>query len=800
DASGILVTDIANSVRDATDVNSGLFQVEIIRAGDGDDVFDIAANGTSGLLLNGNRGSDDYIITAGPGLVGNVDLLDIGDTFDVDRLFFFGTENPDEAGMTELALFYRAGGPEGPLRSIGYAPPLGVVLPECDDPDINCAIERLLVDLKGDNDVFNIESTNDTTTVEVLGGAGDDIVRIGVRVNAPLDADGNRTVVEQNLNFIRGSAETGPLVVQGNAGFDQIFLFDTTDVLDNQDETQGDVMFNVITGLGMTTTVSYTTFENLEIQLGLGNDTLDIESTHSGTNFVFGGPANDIVNVKTIDGLTTVDGEDGDDVFNVHNDGLLTDQINRLLTIIGGDNDGVGDILNVDDSNETFGNFGVLTGDSLIGLDMGYNGNFQDPAEIANADANGIRYSLIETMNIDLGSGDDLFNVQGTSAVTNLRGHDGDDAIYVSSIANVRVDGDKPQYLGGTLDDVVVELNIDAGANDNQLMISDADATVGDSNIIITNATVEGLAPALITYTAADNTGNYRYGITIWSGSGDDTALVDSTSIPVGQPTLRNITTLNTGAGDDVVTVDLDDVTDGFFDVNTQQDDDTVLATTSTLPLVVFGGLGYDIINAGQNDDIIFGDRGRVHYFDAGVLDTVLGGGGPGDFTNGVVLDRGLLFTTDPLLGAADIISGQNGDDIILGGLNRNAAPFDIFSYADPYIGAPATQSRNVDRLEGNAGNDLILGDHGMLDFLINDNDASTLDVMRSSDPLNGGADLIIGGDDQDIIFGGTAQDAIFGGNDHDILLGDHGEYNTAFSDNQRFLSIFITDADGGAG
>ena len=36
---------------------------------------------------------------------------------------------------------------------------------------------------------------------------------------------------------------------------------------------------------------------------------------------------------------------------------------------------------------------------------------------------------------IDLGSGDDVFNVQGTSAVTNLNLHDGDERVYVSSTA-----------------------------------------------------------------------------------------------------------------------------------------------------------------------------------------------------------------------------------------------------------------------------------------------------------------------------------------------------------------------------
>ena len=47
--------------------------------------------------------------------------------------------------------------------------------------------------------------------------------------------------------------------------------------------------------------------------------------------------------------------------------------------------------------------------------------------------ASGIDYYNVDTLNIDLGSGDDVFNVQGTTATTNLSTAAGDDRIYVSS-------------------------------------------------------------------------------------------------------------------------------------------------------------------------------------------------------------------------------------------------------------------------------------------------------------------------------------------------------------------------------
>ena len=57
-------------------------------------------------------------------------------------------------------------------------------------------------------------------------------------------------------------------------------------------------------------------------------------------------------------------------------------------------------------------------------------------ASIALADReDGINYYNVTTLNIDLGSGSDTFNVQGTTATTNLKTHDGNDRIYVSDAA-----------------------------------------------------------------------------------------------------------------------------------------------------------------------------------------------------------------------------------------------------------------------------------------------------------------------------------------------------------------------------
>ena len=101
-------------------------------------------------------------------------------------------------------------------------------------------------------------------------------------------------------------------------------------------------------------------------------------------------------------------------------------------------------------------------------------------------------------------------------------------------------------------------------------------ATAGDPNVVIAGVTtasdeirISGLAPAPITYGAAPGTGNFHDGIRIWSGSGADTIAIDDTHARESL-TEWTVTWLNTGLGDDAVTVDLDAGEDGFFVLDTQ--------------------------------------------------------------------------------------------------------------------------------------------------------------------------------------------------------------------------------------
>ena len=95
-----------------------------------------------------------------------------------------------------------------------------------------------------------------------------------------------------------------------------------------------------------------------------------------------------------------------------------TNAIQGPMIIVGSGSD----TTNVDDTGNTTGQTGLLTSTTLTGLNMG---------------SQGITYSGLAILNINLGSGNDTFNVQSTytATVTNLNTGGGTNTINVGSKA-----------------------------------------------------------------------------------------------------------------------------------------------------------------------------------------------------------------------------------------------------------------------------------------------------------------------------------------------------------------------------
>src|SRR5262249_51817914 len=156
----------------------------------------------------------------------------------------------------------------------------------------------------------------------------------------------------------------------------------------------------------------------------------------------------------------------------------------------------------------------------------------------------------------------------------------------------------------------------------------------------------------------------------------------------------RTMTLLNTGLGNDRVTVNLaasaadQGIWHGpdFFALNagggSQSGNpssvvgpvraaDTVDASRSTLPLIIFGDFGPDFIRGGQGGNIILGHFGRVQYTDptnpANMIASV-GAGGDGDFTTSQQVDPAWVYSRDITIGSSDTIRGGAGHDLLIGG------------------------------------------------------------------------------------------------------------------------------------
>jgi Ca2+-binding RTX toxin-like protein len=341
----------------------------------------------------------------------------------------------------------------------------------------------------------------------------------------------------------------------------------------------------------------------------------------------------------------------------------------------------------------------------------------------------GIQYYGVEALNIATGSGADVFDVQGTTrgsngftgvAVTNVALNAGDDRVYISS--NADLDGLGGDYwrsfdfLTGNLDDVRGALNIDLGAGRHRLFMSDEASTHNDNWSITdtqagTDIAINRIGATPITYKTS---GDLYDGVVYWSGSGNDTISIDGTK-PNG--TQRTTTVLNTGLGNDTITVSLS-TSDGFFVLETSggaatgdpiahqlpalaSDDDVIDASASTLPLVIIGGFGNDLIKGGQANDIVLGDLGIVQYTTGPAADDSLlaqfGFGGRGDVIDAQAPARGTPFVDPRWVYSRDLTSGQvgagndtiygnGGEDILVGGTGNDA-------------------------IDGGLGDDLIFGD-----------------------------------------------------------------------------------------
>src|SRR5439155_4568486 len=76
----------------------------------------------------------------------------------------------------------------------------------------------------------------------------------------------------------------------------------------------------------------------------------------------------------------------------------------------------------------------------------------------------------------------------------------------------------------------------------------------------------------------------------------------------------------------------------------------------------------------------------------------------------------------------------------------------------------------NRETLNGNGGNDILLGDYGKVTLV-----SGFVTRIETTDSANGGDDTIQGHDGHNVLIGGVGADTIVAGNGNNVALGDSG-------------------------
>jgi Ca2+-binding RTX toxin-like protein len=292
-------------------------------------------------------------------------------------------------------------------------------------------------------------------------------------------------------------------------------------------------------------------------------------------------------------------------------------------------------------------------------------------------------------------------------------------------------------------------------------------------------------------------------------GSGNDNVVVDYATNSEDHTTKRGgdfytLTMLDTGAGNDQVTVNLQDGDDGAFALNLNAGDDIANASASTLPVVIFGWDGNDSITGGSGNDILFGDIGRV------------------DYVNTVAVDNDNNILTPPVL--VDQIITRLGHSVAPNPVNPHVTGATANTVSDSHITFETTYG-------GLVGLSVqVISPQGHVQFrTIVANTAHTITVDRPWDQIPtlsyfyrvsafpedqtdgvfrgprvvwsinndiGGTDIINGGIGADILIGGAGQDTMHGDVGTDWLVGDNGRFDfvpVTGNDGPTMLSLVQT-------
>ncbi len=443
-----------------------------------------------------------------------------------------------------------------------------------------------------------------------------------------------------------------------------------------------------------------------------------------------------------------------------------------VITVLGNDTDPESDPLTVTGTTDPANGSVVVNGDGTVTYtpDTGFTGT--DTFDYTIEDPSGGTSTATVVVTVDDVAGEplidaDVFPVDPTlQPLDPLNGFDEDPDPSDDLDVEVGTAGDDTFSTGDDADTITAGAGndiIDSGIDDDWVNAGDGDDLITD---------VQGAD--FIIGGAGDDTINVGTN-TFSDYEGDDpnfgpgTFLTDTLGFTSDGNTTDGLDTVFGGLGNDVINTgdDADEIDggDGNDTINAGIDDDTVI-----------GGMGDDSIIGDHGSDSITGNEGD-DYIDAGNVSL---GGNEVDSIDAVpendldYVDGGA--GNDTLLGGDDddTLLGGDGDDVLDGGIDE-------------------------DSLMGGNGSDTGLGGQGDdyidLSGFAPEPDDTDLDPANDLDYAEGGAgnDTILTGDDDDTIIGGAGDDLIDAGIDEDSVLGGDGSDTIDGGEGDDFI-----DASGG--
>lgn len=694
------------------------------------------------------------------------------------------------------------------------------------------------------DDSFTIESTAAQTLTVVHGGGGSDTLTVhdstgpvvlfgdtsanGLRYSStPGTPNGTAySFLNTGNDTIDASGAHGVVVIDGGAGTDTLTGGHGTNFIAGG--ADADKIFGGVDGKNWIIGDSSFDVDYLERTVIIDDDGVNAQGVTetAGADIITGGDTGDVI-IGDHGIITQQAVVDGSDLVLVA--GTLDMMLDRVVIKVETSNPSVGGDDQIDAGkgpNIVFGGFGADILKSTGGQDLivGDNGS----AEFANG-----LPTIVQTTYPEFGGADQITSAGGRNILVGGSAGDsikvlGGSALDIGDVVlgdngkilfdadgNVTsIESTDPIYYG---DDV-----IETGAGDNIVIAGSGNDEVtsqgGDDVILGDNgkATFENNILLRIESTFADFAPTMN-GVPVLIGYKDTIKAGSGRNVVFGGNGDDDITA---GDGDSVILGDnglaIFDATGRRVSVETTDvaygGNDTI--TIATGNHVLMGGSFDDKITAGGGNDVILGDNGTALYeegkmtsvrsawtehdgiddIQAGDGSHVVFGGGAGDQIkigtgNSVVFgDSGyaefddtlptLAYSIDPDRGGVDTITTGDGDQIVAGG-----------AFGD-FI------------TTGN-GSDIVFGDNARFEFVIVPAQGQGLrsaNLQRgyTVSPAYGGDDLINSGGSNDIVAGGTGADEIHGGAGDDRLFGDHALFDVALPENQRVISIYTTDQDGG--